>query len=490
MARKESEIFFKDLLVNSEQPIYYQMYDALRSAIINGRLLAGEKLPATRSIAKFCQVSRTTVQTAFDLLLAEGYITGKTGSGTFVHNKLPESYFTAKKLVSLPQSKDPGFPEFSSLGKRISESPFQNITHKNILPFQPGIPSFSDFPYNIWSKIAFKSVKDLSNEQMGYTDPAGLLQLRESIALYLRQSRGVKCSAGQIVIINGSQQGLSLVSKIFLNNKSEIILEDPVYPGAYVSFKTSGAKISFVAVDKEGIDVNTITKSKAKPKLVYTTPSHQYPLGVSLSLKRRFLLLEWAAKNSAIIIEDDYDSEFRYTGNPFSSLQGMTEYGNVIYIGTFSKVLYPGIRLGYIVLPEKLVEVFSKAKAIEDRNSPMLEQLVLSRFIEDGHFGRHLRKMRLSYQERQESLLYEFKKSLSGIGDIRFSPAGLHLVTHLKKEFTDQTIYKKALKKNIIVQPLSMYSMKRKDLNGLVMGFSAYNPDLIKRSINKLSSLF
>jgi len=487
MLGKGSDLFFKEFINDSDQPAYYQMYDSIRSAILEKRFNPGEKLPPTRSIAKFCKVSRSTVQNAFDLLMAEGYIYGQAGSGTFVCNNLPEKFLTVKPSTS-SIAEDPIMPEFSDFAKRLDNSIFKNYRYTRFKPFQVGIPSLKDFPYELWSKIALKSAKDLSHPRMGYSDPRGLLKLREMIALYLRQSRGVKCEAERIIIINGSQQAVVLAGKMFLNSDDEIIVEDPTYQGALEAFKTTGAKITYIPVDSDGIDVDKIRQSGTNAKLIYSTPSHQFPLGPTMSLKRRLELLQWAASNSALILEDDYDSEYRYTGNPLSALQGMADKSPVIYIGTFSKVLYPGLRLGYMVVPENLVEPFSVAKTIFDRNAPMLEQLILARFMEEGHFGRHLRRMRVIYEERQQVLIDEFNRHLADFGTMNSCHAGLHLIAHLHSDYKDVDLQQKAATVNVHAAALSNYCSGRDDLNGLLFGYSGFDQGEIESSMEALKS--
>ncbi|KAA3613113.1 MAG: PLP-dependent aminotransferase family protein [Calditrichaeota bacterium] len=489
MLGKGSDLFFKEFISNSDQPVYYQMYDSIRSAILEKRFNPGEKLPPTRSIAKFCKVSRSTVQNAFDLLMAEGYIFGQPGSGTFVCNNLPEKFLTVKPTTS-SINEEPVMPDFSEFAKRLDKSIFKNYIYTGYRPFQVGIPSLKDFPYELWSKIAQKSAKDLSHPEMGYSDPRGLLTLREMISLYLRQSRGVKCDAGRIIIINGAQQALLLAAKMFLDSNDEIIVEDPTYQSALEVFKTTGAKITYIPVDSDGINIEKIKQSATQAKLIYSTPSHQFPLGPTMSLKRRLELLQWAVNNSALILEDDYDSEYRYTGNPLSSLQGMADKSPVIYIGTFSKVLYPGLRLGYMVVPETLVEPFTLAKTVVDRNAPMLEQLILARFMEEGHFGRHLRRMRVIYEERQQVLISEFNKHLAGFGTMDSCHAGLHNIAYLNKKYKDVDLQQKAAKVNIHAAALSNYCGERNDLNGLLFGYSAFDNEEIKSNMTALKEAF
>lgn len=490
MARKSSEIIFKDFLIDkSNQPIYYQLYHSIRSAILSGRLRPGDKLSSTREISKYLGISRTTVIHSFELLVSEGYVVGITGSGSFVNEQLPESFINAnisKTNVITGKSKT---LDLSRSGLNIFKSRYINLNPQGVIPFLPGIPSFTEFPYDTWARLAAKSVKELRSIDMNYADSRGLRTLRELIAVYLRHSRGVICDSEQVIIVSGAQQSINLIGNIFLNPGDDIIMEDPVFFGADVAFRVMGAKINYIPVNEEGIDIKKIVKSKLIPKLIYVTPSHQYPLGYTMSLKRRMQLLEWAAEYSVVIIEDDYDSEFRYTGNPLSSLQGMDAGKCVIYVGTFSKVLFPSIRIGYIVLPENLIEIFMKAKSIFDRNSPILEQLIISKFMHEGHFGRYLRKMRLIYQARKELLETEFNQKFSAVGNIKASQAGLHAVAHISHEINDKLIQTEAAKENLIVTSLSSSCKKRKDLNGLVLGYSAFKPNEIIAGLDKLGKV-
>lgn len=491
MARTSSEILFKDLLKEeSNNPLYIQLYESIRSAILEGRLKPGEKLPSTRDISTYLKLSRSTVLIAFDMLLSEGYLIAKTGSGSFVNEEIPEKFITVHKTGVTFGSVKSRSVSLSNYGKNIDKSVYLKKYPETIIPFQPGIPAFSEFPREVWSKIAARTTRELKPSDMTYTNSSGHESLRRSIAGYIRLSRGVKCSPDQIIITSGSQQSLSLIANLFLNKNDDVIMEDPVYGGAAEALTATGAKIKYVPVEQDGINVKQITKAKSIPKLIYVTPSHQYPLGHTMSVQKRMQLLKWVSKKPTLIIEDDYDSEFRYTGNPLSSLQGMDESGNVIYVGTFSKVLFPSLRIGYIVLPENLIDIFTKAKNISDRNSPMLEQLILSRFIDEGHFGRYLRKMRMIYRERQEFLIREFNELLGSYGTINPCKAGLHSVANLKSGFNADAVFKEALNNDLYVPALISYCKKRKDLNGLVLGYAAFTKDELKSGLKNLLNVF
>ena len=306
----------------------------------------------------------------------------------------------------------------------------------------------------------------------------------------ISSGRAVNCTADQVIIINGSQQGLDLIGRVLLIKGSHVWLEDPGYFGVRASIISVGASIYACSLDEQGLDLSYSLKHNPKPDLIYTTPSHQFPLGQTMSVARRIQLLNFAKKNKCWIIEDDYDSEFRYVGNPLPSLQGMDQNKSVLYLGTFSKVLVPGLRLGYLVLPDaSMVEAFTSMKYIMDRQSPILEQITLAKYIEEGHFTKHIRKMRMLYKSRQEFLIEEINKKLSGLVDVKSSPSGMHVIAWLKKKISDKKVAAEALKIDLIVNPLSDYSIKFHRNPGLILGYTAFDEQEIKKGMNKLQQV-
>ncbi len=473
---------------SSEVPLYKQLFEFLRGAILNGRLKAGQKLPGTRTFSAELNISRNTVVLAFEQLIIEGYITGKIGAGTFVTNDLPDKILQGKKNQTIKKKKI----KTPDINKKFGPNELinRNILDEKIIPFQNGIPSLEDFPFHLWLKIINKTGTYFPKLQFGYQNSTGYLPLKEAIAGYLRTYRAVNCTADKIIIINGSQQGLDLISRVLLKEGSNVMLEDPCYFGTRASVVSAKANIFPVPVDGEGIKIEYAEKNYPKPDFIFTTPSHQFPLGSTMSISRRLNLLEYANRSRAWIIEDDYDSEFRYIGSPLPSLQGMDKYGRVIYIGTFSKVLFPGLRLGYLVLPStEMVNPFAVLKSITDRQSPIFEQIVLAKFIEDGHFTRHIRKMRMIYKLRQEFLIEELKKQVGEFLEVNASGAGMHVVGWLPENYNDKIVTALAKENELIMSPVSDYSLKMKLRPGLLMGYTAFNKKQLAGGVRLLKKI-
>ena len=473
---------------SSDTPLYKQLYDAFRQAILDSKFSPGQKLPGTRSLASELKISRNTVVLAFEQLLLEGYIKGKIGAGTFV-NEIPDNILNAKDNVNRKKSEKKLTTNLiSQLGS--PELVHRNILREEIIPFQNGLPSLDEFPLKVWLKLNNQIAQTLSYAHLGYGEAAGYKQLREEISVYLRTYRAVKCNAEQIIIVNGSQQGLDLIMRVLLEPGNNVLLEDPGYFGARASMLFSNAHIFPAPLDNEGLDIEYSSKKYPPPKLIYTTPSHQFPLGLTMSIARRIQLLQYASKNNCWIIEDDYDSEFRYSGSPLPSLQGMDKNNCVIYLGTFSKVLFPALRLGYIVLPDpQMIDVFVSAKSMMDRQSPMFEQMITSEFLKQGYFTRHIRKMRTLYKERQEFLINEIEKEIGDSLKVKSSDAGMHIIAWLPENLDDMIISQKARENNLIAYPLSEYVLKFKQKPGLILGYTAFDKPKLKSAIQLLKKI-
>ncbi|RPI68631.1 MAG: PLP-dependent aminotransferase family protein [Ignavibacteriales bacterium] len=356
-----------------------------------------------------------------------------------------------------------------------------------MIPFQNGTPALNEFPIRTWIKIINQASLNISNLHLGYGDAAGFKPLREAIASYLHTYRAVNCTPDQVMVVNGSQQGLDLIGRVLLKKGSNVWLEDPGYFGVRASMINAEASVHPCPVDDEGLNIDYSAKQNPKPELIYTTPSHQFPLGQTMSVSRRLQLLNYAKKNKCWILEDDYDSEFRYMGSPLPSLQGMDQNKTVLYLGTFSKVLVPGLRLGYLVLPDdEMLEAFKAMKFITDRQSPILEQIVLARYLDEGHFTKHIRKMRMLYKSRQEFLIDDINKNLSEFVTVEPSPSGMQIILWLKKKVSDKKVAAEALKNNLIVNPLSDYSIKFHQKPGIILGYTAFDEKEIKEGISKL----
>lgn len=465
--------------------LFQQIYENLRQAILSNRLRIGFQLPSTRLLAKELKVSRNTVMAVYDQLIAEGYLQSKAGAGTFVAEDLPAELLETRK-AKIPVNST-ALREIAKRGKIFFETSF-TFTNQPNKPraFQTGFSAIDEFPIEIWTRIASRRLRKMPRNRLDYCETQGYPPLREEIAKYLAASRGVHCEANQIIIVAGSQQGLDLSARILLDVGDEAWIEDPNYVGAKGALLGAGAKLIHVPLDSEGLNVEKGTQLSKKARLAYVTPSHQFPLGVVMSLSRRFELLEWANKNSAWIVEDDYDGEFRYEGKPLMALQGLDKDNRVIYVGTFSKVLFPSLRLGYLVVPPDLVEGFTRTLSFTSYHAPMLEQVVLTDFICEGHFGRHIRRMRSFYAERQKVLRTAIKENLDDFLEVEKDVAGMHLVAWLKNGLNDIEIAEKALKHGVYTPPLSFYCTDAKLRDGLLLGYTGISPTEILMGVERL----
>jgi GntR family transcriptional regulator/MocR family aminotransferase len=417
---------------SSELPMYLQLYEQLRAAIVNDcRIPRSAKLPSTRALSESLQVSRNTVIAAFEQLLAEGYLEGRIGSGTYVARTLPEACLGARPRASVPGYVRPP-ARISARGQRMrAMMTSTNIAHVVPSPSKPKAfrlhaPSFEAFPYDVWRKLSQRTWDRIRPEMLGYGCPAGWQPLREAVAHYLRAARAVRCDWQQVIITNGAKQAMHLVAQAMSDPGEPVLVENPSYSGIRIAFTLSGAAMTPIPVDEEGINIAAAEQLRPSARLVYVTPSHQYPLGATMSLNRRLALLDWARRRDGFIIEDDYDSEFRYRGRPLASLQGLDRENRVLYIGTFSKVLMPSLRLGYMVVPPDLVDTFIAARAHHDWSSPVIEQATLAEFMQDGHFTRLIRRNRAAcaaalYENGVETL------ALSQFASAPCDPGGLLL---------------------------------------------------------------
>jgi GntR family transcriptional regulator/MocR family aminotransferase len=476
----------------SAAPLYRQIYEAIRHAILSGNLHPTTPLPATRLLSKQLGVSRMTVINAYDQLFAEGYLEAKTGAGTFVAAHLPEEFLQPSGFERRAHQDKPSTRKikFTDYGRNLAQHSKAILRHHGattLVPFQQGIPSVKEFPFGIWTKIAQKWQKKPPASILSYGHPVGFQPLREAIAAHLASTRGVVCKAEQIIITNGTQQAIDLIGRIFLTKGDDVCIEDPGYLGARDIFAATGARFIPVPIDKEGFDLQTARKRSRKARLVYVTPSYQYPLGVTMSLTRRLNLLGWAREMDAFIIEDDYNSEYRYSGRPLASLQGLDRDGRVIYLGTFSKTIFPALRLGYLVVPTDLVEVFAAARALTDLHSPLINQAVLAEFIAERHFARHIRRMRGIYEERQHILVEEVRKGLKGILEVAPAEAGMHLIGWLPPGINDREVSRRAAEANLTIAHMSAYCINQKLRGGLLLGYTAFNERLIKQGVKTLA---
>jgi GntR family transcriptional regulator/MocR family aminotransferase len=431
-------------------PYYRQIYDGYRTAILAGRLRPGERLPSTRALAAELGISRLPVVNAFEQLLHEGYIEGRSGSGTYVKESIPDEL--SRPLASLPSKP---------------VAPVRLAAPQPLGPFRVSLPALDRFPLRLWSRLVAKHAKQLTVAQMAYGDPAGHAPLRRAVADYLRTSRAVRCEADEVLIVSGSQMALQICALALLGRGSTVCVEEPGYPGAREALARTGARVAPVPVDEEGIEVAALQRHV---RAVYVTPSHQYPLGTSMSASRRLALLEWARRTGAWIIEDDYDSEYRYASRPLGALQGLDTASRVIYIGTFSRVLFPSLRLGYLVVPRELMETFTHHRESIDLFSPLLEQLVVTEFLSAGHFGRHVRRMRGVYEKRRDALVRGLREHAGGLTPHNID-AGLHVSAFLPEGTDDVAIVREAAQRGIDAIALSSCYLGPHPRPGLVLGF-------------------
>jgi GntR family transcriptional regulator / MocR family aminotransferase len=464
----------------AKTPAFRWLYSALRADILEGRLRPGSRLPATRDLAAQYRLSRGTVVSAFDELKSEGYLQGSRGSGTYISGILPEHLLQVQASQRLSARKAPP-RRLSDYAARVQ--PFSNLESRPTLAFRANLPALDLFPTKIWARIAERRLRRLSIPQLLGCDTLGYLPLREAVAEYLNTSRGTQCKAEQVMIVSGTQEALDLAGRLVLNSGDPVYMEEPGYPGASLAFEALGAKICAVPVDSEGMEL----PGARKAKLVYATPGHQFPLGTTMSLARRLQLLEWARRSCALIFEDDYDSEFRYTGRPIPALQGLDQEGLVLFAGSFSKVLFPSLRLGYLVLPPDLIERFAAAKTVLNRHAPPFEQTVLCDFIVEGHFARHLRRMREVYAERLSVLTESARQKLKGLLELSKVEAGLQTVGWLQQGIDSQAAKRAAAARKVEVTPLRAYSRGPLRREGLQLGFAAVNAQEIKRGVQQLA---
>ncbi|QBD74916.1 PLP-dependent aminotransferase family protein [Ktedonosporobacter rubrisoli] len=473
-------------------PLHRQLYEQLGRAIRAGYLTPGTRLPSTRAFARELGVSRTTIEEAYQDLSAEGYIEGQVGAGTYVTKHLSESLFqvtTMSTEVAQPSVPVSGYAGLSQRGRQITtlSLPPGFGSGDARYPFRIGLPALESFPLQEWTQTVTRVLRQLSPSLLSYPDPAGFRPLREEIATYLTLSRGCRCTADQVIVVAGAQAGLSLAARLLLDARDAAWIEDPGYPYAKAAFEDVGATVVPVPIDEEGIDVGIGKARCPDARLAYVTPSHQFPLGVTMSLARRYELLHWAQAAGAWIIEDDYDSEYRYLGRPIPALQGLEGAEHVLYLGTFSKVLFPALRLGYLVVPPSLVDAFVAALRTANVFLPILEQAAVATYMREGNFARHIRRMRSLYAKRGNFLWDCARSSLGEVLTIERPAAGLHLVGWLPKSTDDREMARKAERQRIIVSPLSAYRMEPTGRGGVLLSYASWTEREIEEGVQRLA---
>ena len=459
--------------------------DTLRSGILEGALKPGQRIPATRDLARQYGLSRGTILAAVDDLKSEGYLYGVRGSGTFIGRALPERFLQSRAVPSSsPAQAAAAPPRTSQYAKRV-----RGVSHffdASSLAFRTNLPALDLFPTTLWAQVASRRLKRLTTRQLLGCDPGGYEPLRKAVTQYLSSARGVRCDARQVLILSGIQEALDLVARLLLNAGDRVLIEDPGYQVAYSVFDAVGARLIPVPIDSEGAAPRKQDFRNAR--LMYVTPGHQFPTGITMPFARRVDILHHASEAGTYIFEDDHDSEYRYSGSPLPAMQGLDRSGVVLFAGSFNKVLFPSLRMGYVVLPPNLVDVFLRTKALINRHHSVIDQAIMCDFIELGHFGRHLRRTRKIYAERASSLSLNAQQYLGDDLELSRIEAGLQTVGWLKPGIDADAVSRAAAERHVDVVPLSRYLHKKSLPEGLQIGFAAVSPSAIEQGTRELAA--
>lgn len=470
---------------SSSIPLYRQLYLQVRKQILCGRLPGGTRLPSTRTLCKELGLSRITLLNAFDQLTAEGFLMPRTGSGSYVGHE-----WQGRGKVEQPR-RAPRLSSLSHALHSLRSDHFSGVSYDAWAPdcptsFLPSHPAYDAFPMQVWKRLANRHLRRPNKADLAYGELKGLLRLREAIAEYVFDARGIECSVSQVVITSGAQQAFNLLGMLLLNPGDAVWMEDPGHIAARISFQALGCQLVPVRIDEQGMDVQQGLRECPEARLAFTTPSRQHPLGTTMSYARRQELIEWGGRGQGWIIEDDCDSEFRYVGRPLPALFAMDQWDKVIYVGTFSKVLYPSLRLGYVILPEELVEPFCAIRAVMDRSPSTLHQATTADFMLEGHFLGHIRRMRNLYQARQASLLEALQRHLGGFLSVSAVEAGLHLIGWLPENLDDDVLARGLADQQVYTYALRDYCIDRYLPPGLLLGFAATPEDQAERRVQEL----
>ena len=464
-------------------PVFRQVYAGLREAILSGAFRAGDRFPSTRELAEQLGISRTSVLAAYDQLLAEGFVAGRAGSGTYVAEGLAAG--------ASRRGGRPARLQLSHFGTAA-----RGALDLSIVPGRRPAPqrydfsywrsSVETFPFELWRRMLLRHARRASLRSLDYGPAAGSLALREAIVAHLRRSRAVSADASQVIVVNGSQQALDLAARVLLDRGDAVVLENPHYQGARTVFQAAGARLHAIGVDAEGLDP---ARLPPRARLAFVTPSHQLPTGAILPLARRLALLQWARRAGAVILEDDYDGEFRYHGQPLESMQGLDTQGRVIYLGTFSRTIFPALRIGYLIAPPSLVPVFTGAKLLSDRHTSTLEQETLAEFIAAGAYERHLRRARRLQARRREILLDALARHLADRLSITGDASGTHLVVWPKGRVSERALIARAARREVSVYGIAPYYLGRPTRAGLMLGYSRMPEADIREGIRRLAEV-
>lgn len=474
----------------SPVPMHRQLFEGIREAIVYGRLPAGGRIPSTRGLAKDLGVSRTTIMVAFEQLVAEGYLVGTVGSGSYVARHIPDHLLQVRRPPGLAADQTPATPRLAARVAALRAIPRGPFLGRGARPFRPGVPPVDEFPLAVWSRLAARRYRGLGRAELYHGVPGGYPPLREAIAGYLTAARGVRCTAEQVMVLSSAQEAMELSCRVLVDPGDTVWLEDPSWGGATGAMIAAGARIAHVPVDREGLVVERGIAAAPNARLVYVSPSHQFPAGVTLSLERRLALLQWAERSGAWILEDDYDSEFRYAGRPLTALHGLDQAGRVLYIGTFNKTLFPGLRVGYVVVPQSLVEPFLVTRRIGAQHAPPVDQAILTDFMVQGHYARHVRRARAICEERRNVLVAAARRELGEWLEVEEPETGLHTIGLLAPGLDGREVSAAAAGAGIEVAPLASHSHSPLDREGLLLGYAAYRPGEIRNAVRKLAEVF
>ncbi len=472
---------------NPDDTLWRWLYDEIRSAILTGRLPRGARVPPTRELAQHYGVSRGTVVTAFEQLHSEGYVDGKTGAGTFVNSQLPEDFLTASVGTNVDSAVRHRRPSLSRLASRLPSLPETGVGPPRA--FRPE-PAIDEFPVALWAQIAARCMRRATRKLLADSDSRGYRPLREAVAHYLGSARGVRCTGDQVIIVAGIQHGLDLAIRLLIDPDDRVCVEDPCHPTITAMFRALPARLVPVPVDDQGFDSTVAERlcRRRRPKLIYVTPAHQFPLGATMPVNRRLALLGWARQKGAWIFEDDYDSEYRYSGHPVPALQGFDRSGSVILSGSFSKVLLPSLRLGYLVVPPTLVDKFAAARFVTDRHSSILEQAAMCEFLNGGHFGRHIRRMRELYGNRLTVLRDAMHRTLAGALSIPEADGGIQIPAWLGRGLIADAVSNTAARRKVEAIPIRHFVVNTPRPEGFLLGFAAYDARQIRDGVEGLAA--
>jgi GntR family transcriptional regulator/MocR family aminotransferase len=464
-----------------------QIVAFFRDGVLSGRLKPGLRVPSSRALAAEHGIARITAVEAYERLVAEGYLVARRGAGLFVADSVPEDHLRAPPRATTVRQR-----QRRGAHRQVASAPLPTIPSRprEVLPLAVGIPALDHFPWAEWARLSARLHRERPREALSYGDPRGAPALRQAIAAYLGVARGIACDAEQILVVSGSQQGIDLAARALADAGDAVWFEEPGYPIGRAAFAAAGLTPVPVPVDEEGLDCAAGRRLAPRARLAFVTPSHQYPLGMTMSLRRRRALLDWAEDADAWILEDDYDGEFRYVGRPLAPLYNLDRGARVLYLGTFSKVLAPGLRLGYLVVPTDLVARFTAVKAAADRQAPGLVQPILARFIAEGRFGAHLRRMRMLYAARRRALVEALRREGEGRLDVLpASEAGLHIVATLRGAASDTAASARALEQRVFAAPLSTFYAGRRRRRGFVLGFASAPETALAAAVRRLAGV-